>query len=47
MMQKPLSGTLDHQEFLRMKNRNNGNPGENTPESPPRPTYPIAASSSG
>lgn len=35
MMQKPLSGTLDHQEFLRVKNRNNGNPGENTPESPP------------
>jgi len=35
MMQKPLSGTLDHQEFLRVKNRNDGNPGENTPGSPP------------
>lgn len=34
-MQKLLSGTLDHQEFLRVKNRNDGNPAENTPGSPP------------
>ena len=35
MMQKLLSGTLDHREFLRVKNRNDGSPGENTPGSPP------------
>ncbi|MCT8337470.1 hypothetical protein FKB36_08210 [Methanoculleus sp. Afa-1] len=35
MMQKLLSGTLDHQEFLRVKNRNDGNPEENAPGSPP------------
>ena len=34
-MQKPLSGTLDHQEFLRVKNRNDGNPGEKLRDHPP------------